>query len=157
MTSEAKKEFTLRISGANKSELIAIMYEMFDVYVRDGVDALNCENYSEMHRHLSGARKVLSDLIGALNYEYEISGNLLSIYRYVERQLIKGDVGRDDEPILQGLGLMNKLSKAFHEVARLDESQAVMKNAQPVYAGMTYGRNTLSENSMSDNNRGFLV
>ena len=45
----------------------------------------------------------------------------------------------------------------FKEVAKQDDSEAVMKNVQTIYAGLTYGRGTLNEtiDSGADANRGF--
>ena len=45
----------------------------------------------------------------------------------------------------------------FTEAAKSDASAPLMQNVQKVYAGMTYGRSTLNENLMNDNNRGFLA
>ena len=36
-------------------------------------------------------------------------------------------------------------------------SGAVMGNAQEVYAGLTYGKGTLNESTISQSNRGFTV
>ena len=49
------------------------------------------------------------------------------------------------------------ISTTFKEVAKQDDSEAVMKNVQTIYAGLTYGRGTLNEtiDSGADVNRGF--
>jgi flagellar protein FliS len=54
--------------------------------------------------------------------------------------------------------VMRGLYTSFEQVARLDKSAPLMQNTQQVYAGMTYGRNSLNENlSGADTNRGFLA
>ena len=40
MTDEKKQEFTLRITSANKTELVEILYEMLLVYIDDANDAI---------------------------------------------------------------------------------------------------------------------
>ena len=45
MTDEQKKQFTLRISQANKSELVIILYDMFGVFIGDAGDLLSSLAY----------------------------------------------------------------------------------------------------------------
>lgn len=54
-------------------------------------------------------------------------------------------------------GIFEALLPSFKEVAKQDDSEAVMKNVQTIYAGLTYGRGTLNEtiDSGADANRGF--
>ena len=40
---------------------------------------------------------------------------------------------------------MEQLLPSFREVAKQDTSEAVMKNVQQIYAGLTYGRGSLNE------------
>lgn len=39
MNNERKQEFTLRITGANKTEMIVILYDMFQAYLEDAMTA----------------------------------------------------------------------------------------------------------------------
>ena len=40
MTQEKKQEFTLKISQANKTQLITILYEMVIEYLNDAIDEI---------------------------------------------------------------------------------------------------------------------
>ncbi len=151
------REYTRKTVNANKSKLIVIMYEIFEEYLIDGRHYYENKDYDNYHVEVSRARRVLCNLIGALNPEIEMSGNLLSIYRFVERQLIAADVGRKVEPLEDALRLMDKLKKAFAVVAENDTSEPVMKNTETVYAGLTYGPGNICENKVSQYSRGILV
>ncbi len=63
MTSEKKQEFTLRISQANKTELVVILYDMFQAYLEDAEHAEG----EEFHNAISHARAVLNELIESLD------------------------------------------------------------------------------------------
>ena len=54
--------------------------------------------------------------------------------------------------------IIKQLHGAYKQIEKQDTSGPVMENTQTVYAGLTYGRNTLSEN-IADTalNRGFCV
>ena len=52
---------------------------------------------------------------------------------------------------------MQKLGKSFAEIAKQDKSAPIMQNSQKVYAGLTYGKNSLNEVFFDKNqaSRGF--
>lgn len=154
MTNEKKQEFTLRITQANKSELVVILYDMFQAYLEDAQQSEG----EEFHSAISHARAVLNELIESLDMEYEIAKNLYQIYRYVERLLIQSDVRLDKEPLKEVSGHMSQLRDAYDTVSKEDASPSIMENTDVVYAGMTYGRSNLNENNAGDaSKRGFLA
>ena len=54
--------------------------------------------------------------------------------------------------------IIERLHIAWRQIESQDISEPVMGNTQTVYAGLTYGRNTLTENmSNLKENRGFCV
>ena len=64
---------------------------------------------------------------------------------------------RDSERFAHATHVMERLLPSFREVAKQDTSEAVMKNVQQIYAGLTYGRGSLNETIGDDigKNRGF--
>jgi flagellar protein FliS len=55
--------------------------------------------------------------------------------------------------------IVEKLLDSFRQVSEMDESEAVMENTETIYAGLTYGRDSLNETLYSENmaNRGFMA
>ena len=157
MTESQIRDYTLKISCANKSGLVSIMFEIFNQYMTEAIDELNGGDYSKMRRSIGKARKVLSDLINSLDLQYEISYRLLSIYRFVEREIIDGEIKRDEKYLIHANSLMQKLAIGFLEVAGQDMSEPIMQNTHTVYAGITYGPNSINENSVSGGSRGFFA
>ena len=158
MTKELKQQFTLRITQANKSELIVILYDMLLAYVEDAKEAYAEENRAAFHDAIRKIRGCNQELIASLNLEYEPAMNLLSLYIYVNRELVHADVRNDIESLNHVVMVISGLKEAYEVVASQDKSDAVMQNTQAVYAGLTYGRGELTEN-MADQgmNRGFLA
>ena len=76
---------------------------------------------------------------------------------YAYQELCQGVALRQSECFDHAVNIIKKLLPAFQKVADQDHSQAVMQNAQPIYAGLTYGRTSLNENIGVDVsvNRGF--
>ena len=156
MTRECKQQFTLRITQANKTELIVILYEIVLGYMEDAEVALEAGNITEFREALRKVRSCFGELIASLNLDYELAARLLSLYLYCNRELIKADARKEKEPLMHIRSVVSKLLEAYRELAGQDTSGPVMQNSQTVYAGLTYVKNSLSENLADQGaNRGF--
>ena len=91
--------------------------------------------------------------------QYDISKELFKIYVSMMRFLVKADAGHDVTVLDTVLSMLSKLRKSFYEVSRQDTTGPVMRNAEQVYAGLTYsnmGTSTqIAENTSG--NRGYTV
>lgn len=158
MNSELKKEYTLRISQANKTQLIVILYEMLLIYTDDAKKALNAEDKRQFRDEIRKARGCLKELMNSLNYDYELAGNLLSLYVYVSKELVNAELHKDEESLNHVIMVIGGLYEAYVKLSEKDTSNPVMTNSQTVYAGLTYGKSQLTESmAMNNSNRGFFA
>ena len=156
MTDEQKQDFTLRISQANKSAMVVILYDIFLTYAKEAEAASPAER--SFHISISKARGALSELIDSLHLDYEIAQSTYQLYRFVERELIRADIKRSTEPVPPVIRIMQCLRDAYAEAAKTDTSEPLMKNTDVVYAGMTYGKHdVMTGSSAAGTNRGYLV
>ncbi|MBQ8247986.1 MAG: flagellar protein FliS [Lachnospiraceae bacterium] len=158
MTNELKQAYTLRISQANKSGLVVILYEMFADYAAEAEESLKTGDRAAIKESLGKARGCVNELMESLHLEHEIAQNLLQLYLYVYRELLKCEMDKDAVHISNVLKVMLPLKEAYSTISKEDTSEPVMTNAQTVVAGLTYGRNDVNE-SMADQgaSRGFYV
>lgn len=154
---EKLNAYAARVAQANRSELVVIIYEAFLDSVSEGTKLLTEGNIAECRREIDRAKGFLTELMGSLDFSYEISHYLRRLYVYSYHELCHGVALRDSERFEHAVNIIEKLLPAFKEVAAQDDSSAVMQNAQPIYAGLTYGRNHLNESIGVDvsANRGF--
>lgn len=158
MTKELKQEYTLRITQANKTQLITILYEMVLLYVDEAQAALEAGQKMEYKSAIRKIRGCMDELMASLNFDYELAHNLMQLYLYINRELVKASTHYEKEHLEHVRLIIGKLHKAYQAIEDQDTSGPVMGNTQTVYAGLTYGRNTLTENiADSLNNRGFCV
>ncbi len=158
MTKELKQAYTLRISQANKTQLITILYEMTLLYIDEAEAALDADDRIEYKGVIRKIRGCIDELTSSLNFEYELAHNLQQLYLYVNRELVKASSHYDKENLEHVRMVIDKLRAAYQEIENQDMSGPVMGNTQTVYAGLTYGRTTLTENiSDPSSNRGFCV
>ena len=146
MTREMKQIFTRRITQANRSQLVVILYDMILTYLKDAAAAqeIGCEQ--EFKKDMQCARNCISELRGSLDFHYDLSRNLFAIYAFADRELARDMQGIEAKQLSQITGMFQKLRDAYHTVSKQDHSQPLMENAQDVYAGFTYNRIDVNEN-----------
>lgn len=164
MNKEIIRTFSYRISQANRTELVVITLDMAIQYISDAVEDTNVADYRE---NLKMAKRVVDELVSALDMNFEISGQLFDVYMVVERYLIKAGSAATDETyhssdrmklLTTSINMLKMLRDSFAQVAKQDDSEALMQNTQPVYAGLTYSNaGGASETYAAGSNRGFRV
>ena len=159
MNKEKQKDFTMRITQANGTQLVVITYDILIEEIEEAVRQHNAGNIDEYRRATKSAQRFIADLMSALDYKYPISAELLRLYEYVQRLLIKSDISGKPCELDSAKNVIAGLRKAFEKVAESDDSAPLMENTQSVVAGLTYGKGSLIETDLDPNasNRGFLA
>lgn len=166
MTDEKKQELTRRISVANSTDMVVILYDISLEYLTEAKSYLNIdkdnevvskENRDKLRNLVINIRRCINELIASLNYEYSPSGELLSLYVYCSRLLVRVDNKEDGNALDEIISIMSRLRDAYSQIASSNKQGPVMCNSQSVYAGLTYGRRALNESVISGGERGYLV
>lgn len=158
MTKEQKQEFTRRITTANRTGLVVIKYEMLLVYLEDATTEFKAGEKEKFRTEITNAEAVLESFRETLDFDYEISKSLYSIYTYCLEELAKAKALVQTERIEEVRTHIQPLYESYLEIEKQDDSAPVMSHSQQVYAGMTYGKDqTHSVTESSDSNRGFLA
>ena len=158
MTKEKKQEYTLRITQANASALVVILYEMFFDYADEAKDALEQQDLKAFNEAMDKCSGVLGELILSLNHEQDLADTIYRIYLYVSARLGQARGSRDCKLLEDPLRFMHSLYETYKKDSACDTSGPVMDNSQKVYAGLTYGKGDLTE-TMDEGmgSRGFFV
>jgi len=156
MTKETIQLFTNRISKANKTKMIVIVYDIALCHIDEAIEncSINFENYN---KSVSYAMKCISDLIDALNFEYEISNQLLQIYTYIKKQLLLSKLNDSVENLENAKKILASMRETFVELAKQDTGSAMSETTEHVVVGMTYGKTNLNESIVNSNSHSFSV
>lgn len=157
MTNEMIQNFTRRLSQCNRGEMIIIIYDIYFAYGQDIRDAHAAGDREAFKKAVHKAQDTLQELIGALDFSYDLSNQLYQLYVFCKNELAKALYENSLEHVDEADKIMKQLYDSFVVAAKEDVSEPLMSNTQQVYAGMTYGREELNESCMDDDNRGFLV
>ena len=149
----------MRISQANRSGIIVILYEIFFTYMDDAKEALcGKKDHDAANEALRNASQVLEHLKNVLDFKYDIAKELFPLYVFGQKEIAKVMVYADAARIDGIVDFLRPLQEAFVEVAKQDASETLMKNTEKVVAGYTYGRNDINAMSADiSGSRGFLA
>jgi flagellar protein FliS len=159
MNKEAIKTFSYRISQASKTELVVIMYDMAQEYLKDAIQALNDDDKIGFCNNIRQVKRVIDELSSGLDMQYEIANELFVLYMQADKILIRCLARMDNEGLDKVGNMLNKLRESFNKLSKDDDSGPVLKNVQQVYAGLTYSSAGGSNEIYNDpvNNRGYSV
>ena len=73
MTKEKKQEFTLKITQANKTGLVVILYEMTLAFLEDASAAFDAGDKAEFKKSIGKAKDCIDELIASLDLSYDRS------------------------------------------------------------------------------------
>jgi flagellar protein FliS len=152
-------DYVVRIASATPAELVVVTYEMLSDSLSEAISAQTDEAFDTAAKR---AKALLDELILSLNFEYEISYELLSIYFYINKLMMaafqKRTENKDVEPLEEASRIVNELLKSWRVVAeedRLNGGESVI-NAGKVYSGLTYDKDgQLVETEVNDNVRSY--
>lgn len=150
MTKEQIREYTARVAQANRTELVVIIYELLLDEIQEGNKQYQAGNTDAGEKQIRKAQGYLQELLGSLDFRYEIALQLRQLYRYVNEQLIATLVQRRPIHLDAACEVIRGLMESFEQVAKEDHSGPVMEHSQQLYAGLTYGKGTLNEVSLGE-------
>lgn len=156
MTQEKKQEYTLKITQANKTQMITILYEMVLEYIEDALGAMDAGNKELAERYLGYAQNCVDELIRSVNLKIDLGKRLHKIYVFSKKELMLSGIYMSTNRLRRVQQNFRSLHTAYKEIEKADKSAPTMGNIQTVYAGLTYGRHSLNESVTSASaNRGY--
>ena len=129
-------------------------WTLLTLYCREN---LKKEDKTDFHDSIRKAVNCIRELSNSINYQMTTAGNLLSLNVFCIKELSGADLHCTEEGINNTELIMKKLYEACKEAGKHDDSAPIMNNSQTVYAGLTYGKESLVVNLGDTGNRGFTI
>ena len=121
MEKERLQEYAARVTQANRSELVVIIYEATLASIEEGKNYLKQGEIEAARHEIERARSMITELMGSLDLQYEISHYLRQLYVFAYRELCQGIANRDPEQLNHATDIFEALLPSFKEVAKQDD------------------------------------
>lgn len=136
------------IAHATEKELIALTYELF----LEAIDQALTSEGELRKKAVERGKDVLKVLTQNLNFEVDLAKDLFDLYVYIQNLLINHF--NEADKLQESYNLIHTIYEGYKQI-HLGEEVSAIKNAQHIYAGMTYGREQLNEITFEDETRGY--
>lgn len=151
---------TSRIASATQGELLVITYEITIDSIEKAIESLKANDDKQFKRYIKKTQAFLKELMNTLNLSYEISIELMQLYLFVNKSVLKGFMKKNEQPLQDSKRVLNILLDGWTKLSETHKKDQapVIGNAQKLVAGLTYGRGTLNESVMNNGaNRGYTA
>ncbi|MBE5963879.1 MAG: flagellar protein FliS [Lachnospira sp.] len=145
MVEDNIKVFTNRIAGANRSELIVIIYDIALDYMNEAKTELENNEIEAYRLSIKRAKRCINYLSSVLNMEYAISMELLRVYVLMNNMCVRASIKVEGELVDALVRMLTNMKRAFVAIAKEDDSKPIMTEARVVQAGFTYSKNSINE------------
>jgi flagellar protein FliS len=110
-----------QIKTANQIRLIVMLYDGAIRHVNLALDAFQegHRRYDVINNHLISAQDILSELMASLDFEKggAIAKNLFSLYSFMNRRLLDGNLRKDPAPLAEVKKMLGDLREAWEELS----------------------------------------
>lgn len=114
------------VMTARPSDLVVMLYDGAIKNLKLGVMGITSKDYSLANTSLGKAKDIVMELVASLNFEYEISDQLLSLYDYFRYEITQANTEKDASHIEPVIEMMSDLRNAFAEVAKTARSNSML-------------------------------
>ncbi len=106
------------VNMANPMALIVMLYNGCIKRLKLARIAIEKKDYAEANASLQKAQDIISELINSLDLHYDISKNLLSLYDFMYREIVKINLRKDAERIEPLIKMLSGLRDAWMQVEK---------------------------------------
>ena len=107
------------VMSASKEELTLMLYEGGIKFLNQAVWAIEKKDYAKANTAIQRAEDIVREFQLTLDHQYPISQQLDSLYDYMYRRLVEGNIAKDIEIINEVLGMFREFRDTWKEAMKL--------------------------------------
>lgn len=107
-----------QVTTASGGRLILMLYDAAINNLNGSLESLEARAYEDAHNRLIKVQDILTELMSALDMQFEISHSLYALYDYCIQRLVAANVAKDAEPVKEVLGYLSELRDTWQQVVQ---------------------------------------
>lgn len=108
-----------------QGDMVKLLFEEALKQLERGARCINSKDYSGSNDALQRVQKIFNHLLGTLDFQYEISQNLSSLYEFFNYKIIQANIRKDFREIEDILPMVIELKDTF---ALADKQARIQEN-----------------------------
>lgn len=107
------------VMTASAKELILMLYNGAIKFCNLALEGCDEENYQKQHNALIRAQDIITELQLALDHTVEVSKSIDQLYSYIKEVLVKANIQKDREGILEAKSLIIEFRNLWQELMKV--------------------------------------
>lgn len=109
-------------------QLVLMLYDGAIRYTRASAEAIRSKDYDKANMNLKKAQSVIHELTASLNFDFDVSKSLASLYEYFLHNLIQANIKKEAKYADEVTEHLHDLREAWRQTAKLAAAeQGVMQ------------------------------
>lgn len=101
------------VQTSTPAQLVLMLYDGAIRFIRAGMDGLEKKDFEKTNLNLGKAQTIVSELMSTLNYTYEVSKNLFSLYEYTNFLLVEANIHKDYAKAEEAVGYLIEIRETW--------------------------------------------
>ncbi len=122
---QARNYLEMKIKTATPIQLVIMLYDKAISSLNSADKILNSENiqYDEVNNKILKAQEIVSELMLSLDFDRgkEIAKNLYSLYEYIIKLCIDGNIKKDSSKLQEASKILDSLRDGWKEIAKKED------------------------------------
>ncbi|WP_188454133.1 flagellar export chaperone FliS [Virgibacillus oceani] len=104
------------VNTASGGELTLMLYNGCIKFIKQAIKDMNDKRFEAKNTNIQKAQNIIQELMITLDPSYEISGQMMPLYEYMQFQLKEGNVKNEAAFLEEVLGLITEFRDTWKEV-----------------------------------------
>lgn len=117
------------VQTSTPAQLVLMLYDGAIRFIRAGLDGLKRDDLEKTNINFGKAQTIISELMSTLDYSYEISNNLYSLYEYTNFLLVEANIRKSPEKAEEAIGYLIDLRETWLQASKIAAGQLQPESA----------------------------
>ena len=120
------------IETASREQILIMLYDGAIQFLNKAKVSMSKNDIEGIHNNLMGAQNILNEFITSMDVEVapQLAQNLISLYEYFIRRLVRANMKKEIEPIDEVLGYLKSLKATWEKAIALAQKEEMEKYKQ---------------------------
>lgn len=119
LTSPYEKYRQSAVQTSTPAQLVIMLYDGAVRFVKVGMEGINNNDFQKVNHNFGKAQSIVSELMSTLDFSYDISKNLYSLYEYINYLLIQANIKKSVEQAEEALSYLTDLRETWHTASKM--------------------------------------
>ncbi|MEZ0536945.1 flagellar export chaperone FliS [Caldicellulosiruptoraceae bacterium PP1] len=108
-----------RIMTTPPEELTLMLYDGCIRFIKLAIAAIEENKFDKANENIIKAENIITELMSTLDMNYEVSNNLYSLYDFIFRWLVQGNIKKDKSFLEDALSIVQDLRDTWAEAIKI--------------------------------------